>query len=78
MPVSKEQLDSFLGNYGLQDGETIDFEKYRKIITNGEKWHGKNFARFLANCFLSSGSPAPMGYENSASTFTFDYPEFDE
>jgi hypothetical protein len=77
MTIDKGTLDSFISNYNLQDGETIDFEKYRKIMSAAEKWHGKIFASFLRNCFLSSGGPTMPGYENSASTFTFDYPEFE-
>ena len=77
MLADKELFNRYVANYDLQDGQTIDFTKYRKIVSNAEKWHGKEFARFLSTCFLSSGGPVPFGYENSASTFTFDYPEFE-
>jgi hypothetical protein len=75
----KEFLDNFLSNYpNLTDGKTIKFDTYSLIMRNATAWHGKSYAKFLASCFLSSGGPTMPGYENSASTFTFDYPEFDE
>ena len=76
--MNKNILDRFLSNYPrLQDGETINFDSYKRVIDNAKSWHGAEFAKFLAGCFIPSGGRVCPGYEDRISDYTFDYPEFD-
>lgn len=57
-----EQVKRFFMNFGLQVGlesESVSIETYEKIQKAAVKWHGVDFGRYVADCFIAVSEPRP-------------------
>lgn len=59
-----EQVKLFFSNFGLTmglEGEMVSVEKYEQIQKAAAKWHGVDFARYVANCFIAISEEVKTG-----------------
>lgn len=76
-----EEVQRFFRNFGFEphhEYKPIAIKHYELVVKTARRWHGREFAEMVMDCFIPTGRSMAPGYEDSYSHYYFASEVWDE